>query len=61
MLKIKPLEIKQLEKKLKITTIKQVERLVSQLNIQKLDNKISKEEKEKAFQEQVAYNTRRSY
>jgi hypothetical protein len=42
-----------------ITPIKQVERLVSQLNIQKLENKILKK-KEKAFQEQGAYNTRRS-
>jgi hypothetical protein len=53
MLKIKPLKIKPLKKKLKITPIKQVERLVSQLNIQKLDNKILKKKKKKHFKNKV--------
>jgi hypothetical protein len=53
MLKIKPLKIKPLKKKLKITPIKQVERLVSQLNIQKLENKILKKKKKKHFKNKV--------
>jgi hypothetical protein len=52
-LKIKPLKIKPLKKKLIITPIKQVERLVSQLNIQKLDNKILKKKKKKHFKNKV--------
>jgi hypothetical protein len=51
--KIKPLKIKPLKKKLKITPIKQVERLVSQLNIQKLENKILKKKKKKHFKNKV--------